>query len=108
MKQPTDPNAPRVPASPSNWDTGNRPALTNAQIYQPAPKANTTSGPARRPAPTLQPVPPNYVDPYLFESGFFTDKQEHEQLMATAETRLQLRKDVEEAPKRKRSPRATK
>jgi len=53
-------------------------------------------------------ITPEYVDPYLFETGYFSSREEHDQLMATAETRIQLRKDVEEAPKKKRAPRATK
>ena len=105
MKQPNDPNSAQVPASPSNWDTRNRPVPANPQIYQPSRQVDSTD--ARRPT-ALRPAPADYVDPYLLETGYFANMVEHDQLLATAETRIQRREDVEHTPKHRRSPRSVK
>jgi tripartite-type tricarboxylate transporter receptor subunit TctC len=49
------------------------------------------------PAKTIE-----YVDPYLFETGYYASQAEYEALSHTAITRIQLRAEVENAPIKRR------
>ena len=76
-----------------------------ALVQQPAP-LNSVSG-----QPPIAPTPPAshaggpasaYVDPYLFESGYYASRAEYNELQRTAPSRIRLRADVENArPKRR-------
>ncbi|RPD44341.1 hypothetical protein DNI29_21790 [Hymenobacter sediminis] len=41
---------------------------------------------------------PNYVDPYLFETGYYESRAEHEELLARPASTIQLREGVANAP----------
>lgn len=43
-----------------------------------------------------------YVDPYLFETGYYASRAEYEELSRTAPARLQLRADIENAPPKRK------
>ena len=45
----------------------------------------------------------NYVDPYLFEVGYYESRAEYEELMARPTSVIQLREEVENTPKKKRA-----
>ena len=95
---------------PSNWNTSGRPAATQVpgpMIHQ-APTTQGIREVVRKALPSQAPTETDYVDPYLFETGYFESREEYEQLMARPQSVIQLRKDVEKAPKKKRAPRATK
>lgn len=76
-----------------------------ALIYQSGPVSAADSQ-----HPTIQPTRPArpveaapYVDPYLFETGYYASPAEQVELTRTAATRIQLRADVENArPKRRK------
>lgn len=71
--------------------------------YQPTPMNAGSSRaviPATRPAQAASASV--YVDPYLFETGYYASQAEQEELTRTAASRIQLRADVENArPKRR-------
>ena len=79
---------------------------TKAIVHQPAP-VNAMSG--RLP---IAPTPPTahagtpaepYVDPYLFESGYYASRAEYNELQRTATSRIRLRAEVENARPKRRS-----
>lgn len=64
--------------------------------------------------PRIQPTRPvaaskaaEYVDPYLFEMGYYASRAEYEELARTATPRIQLRADVENTPPKRRARRST-
>ena len=72
-----------------------------------APTPPTARMEAVRPAATpASPIPaaaPPYVDPYLFEVGYYASRAEYEDLTRTEGTRIQLRAEAEKSPSRRRS-----
>lgn len=56
--------------------------------------------------PAQWPAPAEYVDPFLFEIGFYASRAEYKELIRTAP--ILSRAEVEEAPRRKRQPRPRK
>lgn len=89
-----------------------KPLLPSAPSVAPEPTAFVPVGaasgvvPSVRPARQVSLVAAEYVDPYLFESGFFSSRAEYEQLMHTAP--IVSRAEAEAAPRRKRQSRAKK
>lgn len=70
-----------------------QPALVNAASSQPV---ILPTRPARHQDATA------YVDPYLFETGYYASPAEQAELTRTAASRIQLRADAENArPKRR-------
>ncbi len=53
--------------------------------------------------PTSRVGTPAYVDPYLFETGYYASPAEYAALTRTASSRIQLRADVENARPKRRS-----
>ncbi|UOQ99510.1 hypothetical protein MUN81_08465 [Hymenobacter sp. 5317J-9] len=75
-----------------------------AVVQQPVPAGAVSSGPG------IPSVPPAafagaagpYVDPYLFETGYYASQAEYNELQRTAASRIRLRADAENAhPKRR-------
>ena len=68
-----------------------KPLLPSAASATPEPTAfvpvGSASGgvvPSARPARQVASAPGEYVDPYLFETGFYSSRAEYEKLMRTA------------------------
>jgi len=92
-------------------------AKPQALVRQPAPVRRAAQRAAIAPTPmdraaqraAIAPLPPAqrpgsapYVDPYLFETGYYASRAEHDELTRTAPARLRLRADAEPArPKRR-------
>lgn len=114
MKKPLPPVPPPMPAAPSNWKTGDREALAigtaaaMGPVIHQVPTQQGVRDVVRRALPRRPATEPNYVDPYLFETGYYESRAEYEELMARPQTKIQLREDVENTPKKKRSSRSTK
>lgn len=97
-------NKPEIPPMlPGLPNSGGQPATA-------APKALVRQpGPVGAMSPSVSPIrpaahtgTPTYVDPYLFETGYYASRAEYEELLQTATSRIQLRADVENArPKRR-------
>lgn len=77
----------------------------SAFVQQPTPVNAQAGQPPVAPArPAQQAAVPEYVDPYLFATGYYDSPAEYEALSRTGATRLRLRADVEKAkPKRRTS-----
>lgn len=89
-----------LPSQPAN--SGQAIPAPQALVQQ-APPTNTAQ--KRTPIPPTRPAAytaaPAYVDPYLFETGYYASPAEHEALSRTAASRIQLRAEAENArPKR--------
>jgi len=94
---------PMLPGLPPAGNHPGHPA--KAVVQQPAP-VSAVSG-----RPPIPPTPPaahagsptkTYVDPYLFETGYYASQAEYNELQRTAASRIRLRAEVENAkPKRR-------
>ncbi len=98
-------NKPEVPPMLPGLPATKGPAATlpKALIHQPKP-VNTATG--RPPIRTTRPARPaegtEYVDPYLFETGYYASQAEYEELSRTTASRIRSRAEVENAkPKRR-------
>ena len=100
MKKPDIP-----PMHPGMPPVGNQPSQpVKALVHQPIPinaASSRSTIPSVAPAAFSGPVAP-YVDPYLFETGYYASQAEYNELQRTAAARIQLRAEVENArPKRR-------
>lgn len=80
-------------------------SLPNALVHQTAPANSVGSRTAVPPTrPAQQAGGPEYVDPYLFETGYYASQAEYQALSSTATSRIQLRAEAENArPKRRKA-----
>ena len=79
-------------------------AAPKALVHQPAPVDAVSSQVAIPPTRLAQPVAaPEYVDPYLFETGYYASPAEEQELARTAASRIRLRAEVENARPKRRS-----
>ncbi len=88
-----------LPMLPGPAATSGQVAHAPSAFVQPSVAASAVSSraavPPTRPSP---PAPaPEYVDPYLFETGYYASPAEYEELARTTASRLRLRADVENA-----------
>lgn len=92
---------PMLPGSPSTQPK--QATKPSALVRQVGPVDSASVQPLILPT---RPVPPTkaaeYVDPYLFETGYYASRAEYEELSHTAATRIQLRAEVENAPVKRR------
>lgn len=93
---------PMLPGLPSK---SNQAAAPKALIHQPVPVSAASGQAAIAPTrPVKRQSASSYVDPYLFETGYYASLAEQEELTRTAAPRIQLRADAENArPKRRRA-----
>ncbi len=92
---------PMLPGQPGK--SGRVAAAPKALIHQPAPMNAASHQAAIAPTHPVQHRDASaYVDPYLFETGYYTRRAEPEELARAAASRIQLRADAENArPKRR-------
>lgn len=109
MKKPHSPTTAVPPSiAPTNWNTSDR--LTLAVV--PGPMIHQATTPqgvrdvVRKALPRASTPQTNYVDPYLFEAGFYESLAEYEESMARPTSTIQRRAEVENTPKKKRSSRS--
>ncbi|RPD43656.1 hypothetical protein DNI29_23250 [Hymenobacter sediminis] len=114
MKKPLTPTPAATPSVSSNWKTGDWEALSvgtaaamGPVIYQASTQQEVREV-VRRALPQEPVAEPNYVDPYLFETGYYESRAEYEELMARPPSTIQLREDVENILKKKRISRSGK
>lgn len=105
MKKPEVPSS--FPTEPGFSDkpefSGRSIPVPQALKGQPVPTSalsNRGAMPPTRPAYHLG--NPEYVDPYLFETGFYASPAEYEKATQNAAAHIQLRADVENAPVKRR------
>ena len=71
------------------------------------PPVSTKVATSRAAVPPTRPVQQattsEYVDPYLFETGYYASPAEQQELARTAATRIRLRAEVENARPKRRS-----
>lgn len=99
-------NKPEIPSMlPSPPATSGRVVpVPQALVQQSAPvDAVRKQGSIPPTRPTSRVGTSAYVDPYLFETGYYASPAEHEALTRTAASRIQLRADVENARPKRRS-----
>lgn len=92
---------PMLPSSPAT--SGQAASVPSALVQQPVP-INAVDSRAAIPAthPAQQVNTTAYVDPYLFETGYYASLPEQQELTRTAAARIRLRAEVENAqPKRR-------
>lgn len=87
MKDSLHPSATPASNAPTAFVSGG----TSARHPQPAPPASSAGEPATG----------YYVDPYLFETGFFVSRAEEQALTRSSADRVQLREEAEARPKRR-------
>jgi hypothetical protein len=92
------------PMLPGSFSTQPQPATSPSALVQQVRPVDSVEG-----QPAILPTRPasltklaEYVDPYLFDTGYYASRAEYEELSRTAATRIQLRADVENAPAKKR------
>jgi hypothetical protein len=98
-------NKPEIPPMlPGSLSTQPQPATSPSALVQQVGPVDSVGGQPSilptRPAPLTKPA--EYVDPYLFDTGYYASRAEYEELSRTAATRIQLQADVEDAPTKKR------
>ena len=93
---------PTLPGSPAT--SGQAASAPSALVQRSAP-VNAAASRAAIPAtrPTAQQADTAYVDPYLFETGYYASQAEQLELTRTAASRIQLRAEVENARPKRRS-----
>lgn len=96
-------NKPEIPPLPGMLVTNNPATTPKAVVHQPAPVGEAAS--QHRVSPTRPAAPAKtapYVDPYLFETGYYASRAEYEELSRTVGDRIQLRAEAEKAPTKRR------
>ena len=93
--------SPMLPGLPP---AGSQPVQApKALVRQPAPTNTSGSRAAVPPTPpAAQAGATPYVDPYLFETGYYASRAEYEELARTAPARIRLRAEAEHARPRRR------
>jgi hypothetical protein len=109
MKKPHSPTTAVPPlVAPTNWNTSDRLALAavhGLMIHQSTAPQGIREV-VRKAVPCATPAEANYVDPYLFEVGYYASRAEYEELMARPTSTTQLHENVENTPKKKHSSRS--
>lgn len=95
-----------LPMLPGPSTTSGQIAHAPSAFVQPPVSTKVVNNRAAIPPirPAQQAAAPEYVDPYLFETGYYVSPAEQQELTRTAAARIQLRAEVENArPKRRKS-----
>ena len=93
---------PVLPGSPAT--SGQVAQVPSAFVQSPVSAQVANSRAAAPPTrPASQAAAPEYVDPYLFETGYYASPAEEHELSRTAASRIRLRAEVENARPKRRS-----
>ena len=93
---------PMLPGSPAPG--GQAVSAPSALVQRSAPvNAAASRAAILATRPTAQQIVAAYVDPYLFETGYYVSQAEQVELTRTAAARIQLRAEAENARPKRRS-----